>query len=163
MLIAFGVNVTASEITTPPMKKNTKSAKTPAPVKKTAAPFPPPAAVTKEKPPSPARKTAAPFAPAAKISAPVVKAVAPKSVVTVISAKIDIGFGNSLYLRGEGAGLSWDRGLLLDCVGDDHWTIKLGESARPIVFKFLVNDLSWSAGEDYVVTPGSKAAFEPSF
>jgi hypothetical protein len=100
---------------------------------------------------------------AAPAAAPAVKAVAPKPVKTVITAKIDIGFGNALFIRGEGAGLSWDRGLALDCVADDLWSISLGESARPIVFKFLVNDLSWSAGEDCVVVPGSSASFEPTF
>ncbi len=141
------------------MKKNTTPAKSPTPAKKSTAPVPAP----KVKRPAPAKKTAAPFAPVAKAAVPVVKAVAPKPVVTVITAKIDIGFGNALYVRGEGAGLSWDRGLLLDCVGDDQWTVTLGESARPIVCKFLVNDLSWSTGEDYVVAPGGKTAFEPAF
>jgi hypothetical protein len=103
----------------------------------------------------------APAAPAPKPSA--VKPVASKPVVTTISAKIDIGFGNALYIRGESAGLSWDKGLLMTCVTGDQWQIVLGESARPIVFKFLVNDLSWSAGEDYSAVPGSTLALEPAF
>ena len=56
-----------------------------------------------------------------------------------------------------------DRGRLLDCVEDDLWSIKLPETAKPVVFKFLVNDLTWSVGPDYTVAPGSKAVFEPSF
>jgi hypothetical protein len=39
----------------------------------------------------------------------------------------------------------------------------LGESARPIIYKFLVNDLSWSAGEDYVVAPGTNVSVVPTF
>jgi hypothetical protein len=39
----------------------------------------------------------------------------------------------------------------------------LRESARPVVFKFLVNDLSWSAGEDYTVAPGAKVVLTPTF
>lgn len=151
------------------MKKKITPSKSPAPATKSAAPaklVPPPAApAVKSKPVAAAKKPAAVVPPPAKpkAPAPVVKSVAPKPVVTKITAKIDIGFGNALYIRGEGAGLSWDRGLLLACVSDDHWSITLGESARPIVFKFLVNDLSWSAGEDYVVAPGSTANFTPTF
>ena len=114
--------------------------------------------------PAPAKKPA----PVAKPAKPVlkktsVKAVASRSVKTTITAQIDIGFGNALYIRGEGPGLSWDRGTLMDCVSDDQWQIVLAESARPIVFKFLVNDLSWSAGADFSAKPGSTLALTPTF
>ena len=79
------------------------------------------------------------------------------------ASQIDIGFGNALYIRGEGPGLSWDEGLLMNCVSDDQWQIALGESVRPIVFKFLVNDLSWSAGEDYSVASGASVTLQPTF
>jgi hypothetical protein len=121
------------------MKKSSKTTTTPAPAKKSA-----PAA----------RK--APVAPA-------VKKTAPKAVVTTISAQIDVGFGNSLYLRGEGPGLSWEKGVVLQCVGDDRWSIALRESARPVVFKFLLNDQVWSTGEDFVAKSGVTTVFTPLF
>ena len=128
------------------MKKSTfKPTKSPAPAKKSA---------TAVKPATPAGK---------KKATPKVKAVATRPVATTITAQIDIGFGNSLFLRGEGPGLSWDRGMLMNCVSDNQWQLTLGESARPIVFKFLVNDLSWSAGEDYSVSPGASVVIEPTF
>ena len=34
--------------------------------------------------------------------------------VTFISAKFDVGFGQHLYLRGAGPGLSWQQGLAMD-------------------------------------------------
>lgn len=82
---------------------------------------------------------------------------------TTITGQTDIGFGNVLYIRGEGPGLSWDKGVPMNCVADDQWKIVLGESARPIVFKFLINDLSWSAGGDYSVKPGDCAVLKPIF
>ncbi len=128
------------------MKKNTsKTTKSPAPAKKTA-----PAAVAAK----PAAK---------KKAAPVVKKVATASVATTITAKIDIGFGNLLYLRGEGPGLSWDKGIVMACVSDNEWQSVIAESARPISFKFLVNDLTWNVGEDYVTQPGTKVVLEPTF
>ena len=121
------------------MKKSSKTTKTPAPAKKSA-----------------------PVARKAPV-APVVKKTAPKAVVTTISAQIDVGFGNSLYLRGDGPGLSWDRGVLMECVGDDRWSVALPESARPIVCKFLVNDQVWSTGEDFIAKSGATTVFAPLF
>lgn len=131
------------------MKKTTPStSKSPAPAKKPAK-LP---VATKKIAPKPAAKPVAP-----------VKPVATKPVVTTITAQIDIGFGNALYVRGDGPGLSWDKGVLMDCVTDSQWQITLGESARPVVFKFLVNDLSWSAGEDYTVKSGASVTLVPTF
>ena len=133
------------------MKKSTSTSKTtksPAPAKKPAK-LP---VATKKITPVPAAKPVT-----------AVKPVTTKPVVTTITAQIDIGFGNALYVRGDGPGLSWDKGVLMNCVDDSQWQIVLGESARPIVFKFLVNDLSWSAGEDYSAKPGSRVTLVPTF
>ena len=103
-----------------------------------------------------AAPTPAPATPSATV---VVRA----PVVTTITAHIDIGFGNALYLRGQGADLSWDRGTLMNCVADNCWSLELPESGRPVIFKFLVNDLSWSAGQDYTVASGDTLATTPTF
>lgn len=81
---------------------------------------------------------------------------------TVIQANIDVGFGNSLYVRGEGPGLSWDRGVMMDCVKDDLWEHTIEAAAKPIVFKFLTNDETWCTGDDYVVEPGNKITLIPT-
>ena len=125
------------------MKKTTKKVITP---KAAVAPAP----VTK----APAKK----IAPARKKPA-----VTSEPSATFISAKIDIGFGNHLYVRGEGPGLSWDHGIAMDCVGAGLWTINVANAKLPVVFKFLVNDLSWSAGNDFVAEPGQSVTVEPTF
>lgn len=165
------------------MKKSTAkpaAAKTPAPatkaepaVKSTAKKS---AAVKKEAAPAPVAKPAGktvakpavkPAAPAAKAKAPKTAAPKPKSksvaVTTTIVAAVDVGFGNSLLLRGEGPGLSWDVGVPMACVADDRWSITLPESGQPIICKFLINDGAWSAGEDYTVLPGSSVVLSPTF
>jgi hypothetical protein len=130
------------------MKKSTvKAAKTPATAKKA------PAKIVK--------KPAA--APVKRAAAPAVKKPAAKSAPTVITALIDVGFGNALYVRGEGAGLSWDAGVLLDCAADDQWTISLAAADKPVVFKLLINDSNWSVGPDYVAEPGKKVTVTPTF
>jgi hypothetical protein len=134
-------------------KATTKPAASPAPATKSAS---------AAKVPKPAAKKKA-AAPAPASAAPAVQAVAAKPVETVITAQIDVGFGNQLYIRGEGPGLSWDKGVLMECVASDQWRVALPESARPVVFKFLVNDLSWSAGDDYKAEPGTSVTLTPSF
>lgn len=79
-----------------------------------------------------------------------------------IEARINVGFGNSLYLRGEGLGLSWDQGIPLTCVGDSQWKWS-GEAADKLKFKLLLNDAVWAKGEDLVVKPGEKLEIAPAF
>lgn len=141
-------------------KKTTSKTKSPAPATKTTKPK--------------SKKSAAETTPAAVAAvalaaapAPVALAtpapVAASPVSTTIQARIDVGFGNTLYIRGEGAGLSWDSGRLMTCVEDDLWQVKLGESARPIAFKFLINDLTWSAGPNYTTNAGQSVTLSPTF
>lgn len=80
-----------------------------------------------------------------------------------ITAKIDVGFGNTLYVRGDGAGLSWDRGTPLVCQAADSWTIVLPSVAKPFSFKFVLNDQEWGAGKDYLAGPGDTVTVTPSF
>ena len=103
-------------------------------------------------------------APAKKTTAPArKKAVTAEPPATFISAQIDIGFGNHLTLRGEGPGLSWDRGLVMDNVGHSLWTAAITKATKPVVFKVLVNDLTWNTGDDYVVEPGQSITVYPTF
>ncbi len=137
------------------MKMTTKkAAATKLPAKKSAAPA--------KKSPAPAKKTAVvtrkSAAPAKK--KPTVNSEPP---ATFISAKTDIGFGNHLYIRGEGPGLTWEHGVAMDCVGTSLWTTTVKNAAAPVVFKLLVNDLSWSTGNDFVAEPGQSFTVQPEF
>lgn len=146
----------AAKKTTAPAEKKTTTKKVVKAVKKVAA-------STKE---TVVKKTAA-VKKAVKKQAVAVKKPATKSVVsrrkTVITAKIDIGFGNTLFLRGEGPGLSWDVGVPMNSEGADTWTATVSGAKSQVIFKFLVNDISWNAGEDYVVDPGSTVELAPTF
>lgn len=104
-------------------------------------------------------------APTKKTAVPAKKKVdvAAEPPATFISAQIDIGFGNHLYLRGEGPGLSWDHGVAMDSVGSNLWTASVKGAQLPVLFKVLVNDLSWSTGADYVVDPGQSITITPTF
>jgi len=91
------------------------------------------------------------------------KKPAVKTTLTTINAQIDVGFGNTLYIRGEGSGLSWDKGLVMDCVADDKWVVTLSDATTPVTFKFLLNDITWCVGNDYVVAAGGSITLVPSF
>lgn len=131
------------------MKKITKTSKTPAPA-------------TKPVSPAPAKKSAT--VPKIKKSAAAPAVVTkPKGSRVTLVAKIDIGFGNLLYVRGSGDGLSWDSGKCLDCSTNDTWTLVLPATSKPVAFKFLVNDLTWSLGEDYTAAPGDTVTVTPAF
>jgi outer membrane biosynthesis protein TonB len=108
--------------TAPAKKVATKKA----PAKKVAAKKAPAKKVAAKK--APATKAAAPKAAPKKApattAAPAKKAGAKKVQQTSLIARVDVGFGNSLYVRGSGAGLSWSKGTLLDNVTPYEWALK---------------------------------------
>jgi hypothetical protein len=82
--------------------------------------------------------------------------------VTIIDVKHDVGFGNALFLRGKGGGLTWERGVPLVCVDGKTWRWS-GKVKDPLTFKLLINDKIWSAGNDLTVKPGQKLEVKPIF
>ncbi len=83
--------------------------------------------------------------------------------LTEVAAKIDVGFGNQLYIRGQGGGLSWDRGMPLQCASASTWIWFSERTKGPITFKLLLNDQVWANGEDLVVAAGQRIETVPQF
>jgi hypothetical protein len=113
-------------------------------------------------------KIATPTAPEAIKAAPQKPAPLKAGPVTggskpvTIEAKIDVGYGNSLYLRGEGSGLDWNRGIPLANVDGTTWKWSC-EASEALKFKLLLNDAVWSQGEDLLAKPGQKLQVSPKF
>jgi hypothetical protein len=159
MKLVKSAKKTATKTTTAPAV----SAATPA---VPASVSPAPAAVSK-----PLAKSV-PTAPAKSVTPPPAKTVAPLKTTaparvvsvkpTTIEAKIDVGFGNQLFLRGQGAGLSWDQGIPLECVDSQTWRLTVPAQEK-LLFKLLINDSIWAKGEDVVVTPGQRVEITPAF
>ena len=97
-------------------------------------------------------------APPAQPKTQIVTAAAP----ITIEAKIDVGFGNKLFARGQGAGLSWDYGIPLECVDSQTWRLIVPAKDK-LQFKLLLNDSVWAQGEDVVAAPGKKVQVSPAF
>ena len=84
-------------------------------------------------------------------------------VVTTVIARIDAGFGNEVYIRGNSSGLTWDAGVLMENTGTDEWVWKSTSVTSELEFKVLINDEVWSVGANGVVFPGATVVFEPVF
>jgi hypothetical protein len=102
-------------------------------------------------------------APKAVKKAPAKKAAAPAAAVTTVVAKIDVGFGNSLYIRGASAGLSWDVGTVMENTASDEWVWTSTKAEGTFSVKVLINDNLWSEGEDIIVVAGQKTVINPLF
>lgn len=153
------------------MKKTNNKTKSPTPATSTPKSARKKAPVPSKAAAAPAVSTPAPVMPAPAAPAPAfatqekvaVNAVAPAPVKTRIVAQLDVGFGNALYIRGNGPGLSWDQGTPMECVSSDQWELVVGESSRPISFKVLLNDRIWCTGPDSVAASGSTTTIVPEF
>ena len=92
------------------------------------------------------------------------KAAAKKPISkTTIAARVDVGFGNNLYIRGEGAGLSWDVGILMKNLSPYEWAWEAKNASKPIEYKLLINDELWANGENQFAMAGDTAITAPTF
>jgi hypothetical protein len=83
--------------------------------------------------------------------------------VTAVIAKLDVGYGNNLYIRGEGGELNWEKGILMENAGSDEWSWSTTSATGEITFKFLINDDIWSTGENFTVAAGDTSISSPAF
>jgi hypothetical protein len=83
--------------------------------------------------------------------------------LTTIAADINVGLGNALFIRGEGEGLSWDKGVPLHCSSDSTWIWASADVTEKVVFKLLLNDVLWAQGDNLVVSAGKDLRTVPVF
>jgi len=81
----------------------------------------------------------------------------------LIVARVNVGWGNTVYLRGEGGCLTWDQGVPMICSGDDRWVWACHADEAPRQFKFLRNDLDWALGENEIMTGTDIMVCSPTF
>ena len=75
-----------------------------------------------------------------------------------------IGIGNRLFIRGDGPGLSWERGVPLQFISIGKWRWETGEASGPIRFRIYKNDeLECSALGEQVLDPGYLQEVTASF
>lgn len=86
-----------------------------------------------------------------------------KETLTTVQARIDVGYGNALFIRGQGDGLSWDKGTPLQCHDASTWVWSTKQATEKVEFKLLINDEIWANGENVAVNPGETIETVPSF
>ena len=87
----------------------------------------------------------------------------PCDPLTIVEAKVDVGPGNAIYIRGQGHGLSWDKGQPLSPGFGGSWIWKTGKAKGRVLFALLLNDRIWARGEHAGVEAGKMIEVAPIF
>jgi hypothetical protein len=75
-----------------------------------------------------------------------------------------IGIGNKLFVRGEGPGLNWDRGVPLQFVSIGKWRWESAEATAPVTLKLYKNDEhECAAVGPLTLAPGQQQQVTASF
>ena len=111
----------------------------------------------------PTKKTATKKTVAKKTTATKKTTTTKKPLKTSIVAYVDVGFGNTLYIRGKCAGLNWEKGVAMKNISATEWAFDTTKATGKVAFKFLINDQIWAEGDDLTIEAGSKSISSPSF
>jgi len=75
-----------------------------------------------------------------------------------------IGIGNKLFVRGEGPGLNWDRGVPLQFVSIGKWRWESADATTPVTLKIYKNDEhECAAVGPLTLAPGQQQQVTASF
>lgn len=75
-----------------------------------------------------------------------------------------IGIGNRLFIRGDGPGLNWDKGVPLQFVSIGKWRWETNDATGPVQFKLLKNDeLECTALGTQLLDPGHQQEVMATF
>lgn len=74
-----------------------------------------------------------------------------------------IGISNKLYIRGEGPGLDWDKGIPMELVGIGKWEWKTYDASSTVNCKVLINDEQWTDTENIEIEPNTTVETTASF
>ena len=83
--------------------------------------------------------------------------------VSRITVKGPKGSKEPLFLRGEGAGLSWNKGVRLDHVRGNSWSWETKEPFQRVEFKVLINDMIWEEGPNHLLESGKTVEYSAKF
>jgi len=81
----------------------------------------------------------------------------------VLAVDLELGAGNLLFMRGEGAGLSWGKGQPLRIIAPKTWIWSAQASIDKLEFLLLLNDQVWERGETHILAPGASIELTPDF
>lgn len=82
---------------------------------------------------------------------------------TRLMIKFDCGFNNWISIRGEGAGLDWQKGVPLKNMGTDEWVFETNSPFVNCEFKVLINDEIYESGPNHPLICGTNTKHIPYF
>jgi glycosidase len=96
---------------------------------------------------------------------PVSSYTPPERNLTVIRVHYDVGWGNNIAIRGDSYPLDWDYGRAARNVASDIWEFSMERIPEDETFEFkpLINDSTWSTGNNYTGTGGDVIDIYPNF
>ena len=109
--------------------------------------------------------TTPPSASPAKPTRRRTKPTTARSGLTPIRVHYNVGLGNRITVRGDTDPFRWDGGIDTRNTAADVWEFQL-ERVRPgqtFQFKPLINDATYSTGDNYVGTGGQTLDIYPAF
>ena len=85
--------------------------------------------------------------------------------ITPIRVHYNVGLGNRITARGDTDPFRWDSGLEAQYAEADVWELQLEKvpAGQTFHFKPLINDMTYSTGENYVGTGGQTLDIYPVF
>lgn len=86
-----------------------------------------------------------------------------EEAITVVAAEVEVRPGDTVYIRGQGSGLTWDAGQPMTWVEPTKWVWCTREAEHGTEFKVLLNDELWSVGENSVLRSGDMITVHPQF
>lgn len=92
-----------------------------------------------------------------------IEAPEPFHPITIVEAQVDVGWGNTVFIRGQGGELSWDTGIPLACLDNSTWVWLYTRADETITFKLLLNDEIWAEDDDLILAPGRRLEIKPVF
>ena len=91
------------------------------------------------------------------------KADASQAKKSRVLVKYDVGFGNILFIRGQGAGLNWEKGQMMKNLSKDEWVWETDLSFNACEFKVLLNDQGFESGDNHKLLQGANFEYTPRF
>lgn len=82
---------------------------------------------------------------------------------TRITIKFDVGFNNTLFIRGNFASLNWNKGVPMKNVKADEWVWESDKIFPAGEFKVLINDTVFEVGPNHQIQCGTSTQFSPKF
>lgn len=83
---------------------------------------------------------------------------------TRVVVRFDTGPGHHLYIRGQGAGLDWERGLPMSNQGADCWVWETkADIPTDCEFKLLIDDQTYEEGPNHQLVNREICTIRPQF